>query len=204
MLCIQPSGSKSWAQRIVIQGRRCIFGLGGYPATSLKEARRVAFENRALARQGGDPLALRARRDIPDFAAAAGNTLRFRIKVAIKHAIRGRQAFPDGFCLARIDDAIVGEEHPRWPICAMRTTRQTASPTWKPTVGVRVSECSVELLAAGLSRLPQPLGQVCVGVGLVQPSPSLSTRWTVLWARVPEFYGDCFDAGARSPTNLAR
>ena len=75
MLCIQPSGSKSWVQRIIIQGRRRTFGLGGYPATSLKEARRVAFENRALARQGGDPLALRSRRDIPDFATAAATVI---------------------------------------------------------------------------------------------------------------------------------
>ena len=75
MLSVQPSGSKSWVQRIVIHGRRRTFGLGGYPAVPLKEARRVAFENRALARQGGDPLALRARRDIPDFATAAGKVI---------------------------------------------------------------------------------------------------------------------------------
>ncbi len=71
MLVVQPSGSKSWVQRIVIHGRRRTFGLGGYPATSLKAARQMAFSNRALARQGGDPLALRERRDIPDFATAA-------------------------------------------------------------------------------------------------------------------------------------
>ena len=75
MLVVQPSGTKSWVQRIVIHGRRRTFGLGGYPATSLKEARRVAFENRALARQGGDPLALRTRRDIPDFATSAATVI---------------------------------------------------------------------------------------------------------------------------------
>ena len=75
MLCIQPGGSKSWVQRIVIQGRRRTFGLGGYPLVPLKEARRIAFENRALARRGGDPLALRARRDVPDFATAAAKVI---------------------------------------------------------------------------------------------------------------------------------
>ena len=75
MLCIQPSGSKSWVQRIVIHGRRRTFGLGAYPLVPLKEARRMAFENRALARQGGDPLALRARRDVPDFATAAAKVI---------------------------------------------------------------------------------------------------------------------------------
>ena len=75
MLCVQPGGSKSWAQRIVIHGRRRVFGLGGYPLVSLKEARSAAFKNRALARQGGDPLALRKQRDAPDFAAAAATVI---------------------------------------------------------------------------------------------------------------------------------
>ena len=75
MLCVQPSGSKSWVQRIVIHGRRRTFGLGSYPLVTLKEARRTAFENRALARQGGDPLALRTRGDVPDFATAAAKVI---------------------------------------------------------------------------------------------------------------------------------
>ena len=70
MLSIQPGGTKSWVQRIVIHGQRRTFGLGGYPLVGLAEARQIAHDNRALARKGGDPLALRARRDIPDFATA--------------------------------------------------------------------------------------------------------------------------------------
>ena len=70
MLCIQPAGSKSWVQRIVIHGRQRTFGLGGYPLVGIAEARQAAFNNRALARKGGDPLALRKKRDIPDFATA--------------------------------------------------------------------------------------------------------------------------------------
>lgn len=42
---------------------------------SLKEARSATFKNRALARQGGDPLALRKQRDAPDFAAAAATVI---------------------------------------------------------------------------------------------------------------------------------
>lgn len=75
MLAVQPGGSKSWVQRIVIHGRRRAFGLGGYPLVSLREAREEAFSNRALARRGGDPLALRARRDIPDFATAMATVI---------------------------------------------------------------------------------------------------------------------------------
>ena len=35
----------------------------------------TAFNNRALARRGGDSLALRARRDVPDFATAAATVI---------------------------------------------------------------------------------------------------------------------------------
>lgn len=46
--------SKSWVQRIVIQGRRRDLGLGGYPKVSLAEARERALENRRIARTGGE------------------------------------------------------------------------------------------------------------------------------------------------------
>ena len=53
-LDVQPSGSRSWVQRIAIRGRRRELGLGGFPLVSLKEARALAFANRKLARAGGD------------------------------------------------------------------------------------------------------------------------------------------------------
>ena len=59
-LNVAPGGSKSWVQRLTIDGRRRDIGLGGYPLVSLAEAREAAFENRKLARAGGDPLAERA------------------------------------------------------------------------------------------------------------------------------------------------
>ena len=69
---MQPSGSRSWVQRITIGGRRRELGLGGYPIVSLKDARAQAFANRRLARAGGDPLAEKRRRgNLPTFAAAA-------------------------------------------------------------------------------------------------------------------------------------
>ena len=70
-LRVMPSGSKQWVQRIVIQGRRRDAGLGGFPLVSLAEARQQAFENRRLARSGGDPMALKGRPDVPTFAEAA-------------------------------------------------------------------------------------------------------------------------------------
>ena len=70
-LVVKPSGSKSWVIRTVVRGRRCDIGLGGYPLVSLAEARAAAFDNRKLARAGGDPLALKRRPDIPIFEDAA-------------------------------------------------------------------------------------------------------------------------------------
>ena len=60
-LDVQPSGTRSWVQRLVIRGRRRELGLGGFPLVPLKEAR-----------AGGDPLAEKCRlKSMPTFAAAA-------------------------------------------------------------------------------------------------------------------------------------
>ena len=54
-LCIQPTGSRSWVQRVSIQGRKREIGLGGWPLVSLEEAREKALANRKVARAGLDP-----------------------------------------------------------------------------------------------------------------------------------------------------
>ncbi len=74
-LRVAPGGSKSWVQRITIKGKRHDLGLGGYPLVSLAEAREIAFENRRLARRGGDPLAEKRRSAIPTFEEAANATI---------------------------------------------------------------------------------------------------------------------------------
>ena len=53
----QPSGTRSWIQRLLIRGRRRELGLGSVALVPLAEAREKALANRKLARQGGDPLA---------------------------------------------------------------------------------------------------------------------------------------------------
>ena len=73
-LRVAPGGSKSWIQRLTIEGKRCDIGLGGYPLTSLAEARDKAFENRKAARGGGDPLAEKRKARMPTFREAAQNT----------------------------------------------------------------------------------------------------------------------------------
>ena len=60
-LDVQPTGTRSWVQRLVIRGRRRELGLGGFPLVPLKDARAAALANRRLARAGGDPLAEKRR-----------------------------------------------------------------------------------------------------------------------------------------------
>ena len=75
-LFVQPSGTSSWIQRLLIRGRRRELGLGSVALVPLAEAREKALANRKLARQGGDPLAEKRRtQGIPTFAEAAARVL---------------------------------------------------------------------------------------------------------------------------------
>ena len=77
-LHVAPRGSKSWIQRLTVNGTRRDIGLGGWPLVTLAEARDLAFENRRLARRGGDPLADKRRTKAPTFREAAANRARWR------------------------------------------------------------------------------------------------------------------------------
>ena len=75
-LFVQPSGTRSWIQRLLVRGRRRELGLGSVALVPLAEAREKARANRKLARQGGDPLAEKRRAEgIPTFAEAAMRVL---------------------------------------------------------------------------------------------------------------------------------
>ena len=75
-LFVQPSGTRSWIQRLLVRGRRRELGLGSLALVPLAEAREKALVNRKLARQGGDPLAEKRRSQaVPTFAEAAMRVL---------------------------------------------------------------------------------------------------------------------------------
>ncbi len=75
-LFVQPTGTRSWIQRLVVRGRRHELGLGAVALVSLAEAREQALANRKLARSGGDPLAEKRRAEgMPIFAEAARRVL---------------------------------------------------------------------------------------------------------------------------------
>ena len=76
-LYVQPTGARSWIQRLVIRGKRCELGLGSVALVPLAEAREKAVSNRKLAREGGDPLAEKRRlQSVPTFAEAAAGARR--------------------------------------------------------------------------------------------------------------------------------
>ena len=58
-LFVQPTGTRSWIQRLVIRGRRRELGPGAAALVSLADARALARANRKLARSGGEPPATR-------------------------------------------------------------------------------------------------------------------------------------------------
>ena len=66
-LNIAKRGSKSWVQRITIDGRRRDMGLGGYPDVGLAQARRRAADNRAAVADGRNPMAENRRASTPTF-----------------------------------------------------------------------------------------------------------------------------------------
>ena len=66
-LVMRPSGACHWVNRLVIHGHRRDLGLGPFPLVSLAEARRIAVENRRVARSGGDPRVAAARKKSPTF-----------------------------------------------------------------------------------------------------------------------------------------
>lgn len=73
ILQVTGNGARSWILRTTIQGKRRDMGLGGWPETSLKDARDKALKFRKIARDGGDPFIERdkSKLPIPTFEEAA-------------------------------------------------------------------------------------------------------------------------------------
>lgn len=53
---VTPTGTRQWVLRVTISGKRRDVGLGGYPAVSLDDARKLAAGHRTTAKTGGDPI----------------------------------------------------------------------------------------------------------------------------------------------------
>ena len=92
-LNVAPGGSRSWVQRIAIDGKRRDLGLGGYPTVALAEAREKAVSNRKAVREGRSPVAERRakRDDVKTMPASAPGIPTFREAAVIVHAKNGER-----------------------------------------------------------------------------------------------------------------
>jgi integrase len=68
---IVEQGSRRWAQRFTLNGKRLVRGLGSYPLVTLEAAREEALEIRRAARKGQDLIAERKRPTAMTFRQAA-------------------------------------------------------------------------------------------------------------------------------------
>lgn len=100
-LMIAKGGSKSWVQRITIDGRRHDIGLGGFPLISLSHARERAMANRLAVANGRNPLTEKKRARTPTFRKAAqatfeANRPRWRDGKTARNWMQGmeKRAFP--------------------------------------------------------------------------------------------------------------
>ena len=72
ILLVRAGGTKYWAWRGTVKGKRTDLGIGRYPYLTLKEARDMAFEYRRAAMLGRDP---RGSRAAPTFAEAVESVI---------------------------------------------------------------------------------------------------------------------------------
>ena len=68
-LRVSASGARSWVQRLRVHGRAANLGLGSATLVTLADARRIAADNRAIARTGGDP----RKAKVPTFGVVASD-----------------------------------------------------------------------------------------------------------------------------------
>ena len=101
--------SKTWVQRIRIDGRPTYLGLGRVPVVTLREARAAALENYRAVNRGGDPRRKRKAAAAPTFAEAAETVIALHSK-AWKHretmTASWRQTFRD-YVLPKLGDMTV-------------------------------------------------------------------------------------------------
>ena len=167
-LVVDPSGAKRWLLRIVVQGRRRDIGLGSAGLVSLAEAREKALAFRKLARDGGDPLAerARARQKVPTFAEAA-RRVHVDHKASWKNAKHAAQWLStlETYAVPTLGDRAVDQVQtsdvlrvlsPIWltrPETARRVRQRIGTVlAWAKAAGFRTGDNPVEGVAKGLPK----------------------------------------------------
>ena len=208
-LNVAPSGSKSWVQRIVIDGRRRDIGLGPYPAVSLATARAIAHDNRTAVAQGRDPVAEKrearkaARRpapSIPTFAEAAARVIELRRPTwsNAKHSAQWEST------LATYAHPVIG--HKAVDSITPADAMDVLSPIWtsKPETASRVRQRMETVMDWAVThgyRLDNPAGR-----SLLKVLPSVKRlkehRQALPYAQVPDAVVRVRESSAEVPTKL--
>ena len=199
-LKVKPTGSRSWVQRISIRGTQTMLGLGGYPLTSLAEARDKATDHRRTVRNGGDPRTDKRGSLAPTFEVAVemviaiqkeawrGDTSEVQWRASL-----GKYAFPKlgARQVYRITTAdVMGVLLPIWntkQVTAKRVRQRiSAVMKWSIAAGYRNDNLAGEALGAALpkqitSKVHHPaLPFQEVGAALVGLRGSNSAHWAIL------------------------
>ena len=202
-------GSKSWIQRVTVNGRRRDIGLGGWPVVNLAKARQRAFANRVAIADGRDPLAEKQRAQVPTFREAAERTFealkpRWRnAKVAANWMQQlERHAFPHigDLPVHQVDrERVLSVLVPLWtsrPEAGRRVRRNIrATLAWAQAHGYVEHNAAGESVAGALPAQPSvrqhfralPFGEVAEALRIVEassasPSVRLCFRFTMLTA----------------------
>ena len=162
-LQVLPTGSKQWCQRIQLDGKRRDYGLGGYPAVSLAEARRQAMQNDAEAHDYRLRLRRAIRRGEPEPAPPEFELARQRVIARRK----GRPmpladgAAGAGLTFGECWERTITERSPRWKDArtALRSWRSTLAQHLSDVAGRPVAEVTVDMLRQALLPLSLPTAQ---------------------------------------------
>jgi len=161
-LVIDQRGVKRWVMRVSVAGRRVERGLGGFPATTLEQARQQAQQFRTAAKDGID-LREQEKRD-----AAVGTTFEQAFWLMFEH--RGKQLtndhYRDAWPASMRNHVFPTIGH--LPIAEMRTPHiiEVLSPVWfeKPDLGKRLLQRIETVFKSAVVRGLRERASPCIGV----------------------------------------
>ena len=209
-LNVAAAGSKSWVQRIVIEGRRRDIGLGSFPTVSLAQARSLAAGNRAAVAEGRNPLAekhetkaatRKGTPSVPTFAQASLQVIELRRPTWSnpKHAVQWTSTLKT-YAFPVIGDITVDS-------ITAADALAVLEPIWtvKPETASRVRQRMETVLDWAVShgyRLDNPAGRSLLKV--LPTAKRLKKHHTSLpYERVPEALRLVRDSRANERTKLA-
>ena len=209
-LNIAPSGTKSWVQRIVVDGRRRDIGLGSYHTVSLARARELSHANRTAVAEGRDPVlqkrecreaARSSSPSIPTFEDVASQVIELRRPTWSnpKHAAQWQStlatyAFPI-FGKRPVDEITSGD------VLAVLTPIWTDKHETASRVRQRMETVFDWAIAHGW-RLDNPAGKAVVRV-LPRMSKFKSHHKSLPYQQVPNALGQVKESNADPLTHLS-